>query len=241
MSFSSYDPSRRYRQRSLQRLTSFFSAFIIFGTVFFVGFWFGRQSSFQSLQSMQQQVKETRAQRDSLQDIVTELGAKAQTANMRLEQLREEYDETVPEGPVEDLIDLVRKQVEQGMDAERLAFVIRSARPPQNCSEPETRRFVISTPAYTGPDSQVVIGENAITIKGTGMSAKNEKGDAEAWYDPTKKVALEFVAADGRIDKKEDVMPIHHSVVSGAREYRFTVEEGARSFAKVTFDSCDYP
>ena len=44
-----------------------------------------------------------------------------------------------------------------------------------------------------------------------------------------------------KTDNKAGIMPLHHSVVSGNREYRFTIEEGARSFAKVTFDSCDYP
>jgi hypothetical protein len=36
-------------------------------------------------------------------------------------------------------------------------------------------------------------------------------------------------------------MPLQHSMVVQNREYRFTIDAGAKSFARITFDSCDYP
>ena len=141
---------------------------------------------------------------------------------------------------MQDLVTLVREQLEQGMDAERLSFVIRSARPPTGCSEPQSKRFVIKTPAYSGPDSVTSVADGKIKVSGVGKSAKNAKGLPEAWYDPSKSIDIYFVNGEKR-EVKKGTLPIRYSTVVGNREYRFTIEKGPRSFAKVVYDSCAYP
>lgn len=240
MSLSTYDPHTRYRKRFIHQVMSFiFVAAVIFasGTL---GFWIGSQRAAQHVGSLEDQLQEMRAAQDKAESALTQMRTEAQTAVMRYEQLQSAVEEKIPEGPMEELVALVRTQLDEGTDPERLAFVIRAARAPQNCTEPETRRFVISTPAYKGPESQIEIGGGKIVIRGSGVSARNEQGAPEAWYDPSKTVSVAFTSA-GVSESKEGIMPLHHSLVAGDREYRFTVEEGARSFAKVTFDSCDYP
>ena len=205
------------------------------------GFWLGKQRDMQKTGSLSEQVKTLQAEKEEFQTTVGELMAEAQTANMRLSQFKEEYKEAIPDGPMQRLVGLVRQQLGEGMDPQRLELAIRAARSPRNCTAPETRRFVISTPAYTGPESKISLAEGAIVIRGSGASARNAKGDPEAWYDPSKKVELEITINYGTKEKKAGVMPLYYSAVVGLREYRFTIEEGARSFAKVTYDSCDYP
>jgi hypothetical protein len=170
---------------------------------------------------------------------------------MRYEQLQETFQEAIPNGSMQSIIELVHKQLEEGMDPQRLEFVIRSARPPRNCTEPETRRFVISTPANKAAESRIEIAEAGISITGAGESARSDKGQPEAWFDSAKPVKLVFTVKGGKqkedgttedlVEQKSGVMPIRHTLVSGLKEYRFSIEEGARSFARVTFDSCDYP
>lgn len=275
MFISPYNPYDRYRRRAADRLAGVGVVVLIVGLAGGFGFWMGGLHAAHKIVYLQGQVDEHNQRNDQMQTTLTELSAEAQTAVMRYEQLQDTYQQAIPEGPMQNLTTLVRKQLDEGMDPQRLEFVIRSARPPRNCTEPETKRFVISTPSYTGPDSQVEIAEGVIAIKGSGSSASNAKGESEAWYDPSKSVSLEFIQkltpteaaalkaatkpaaevapkADPKTtkepaeplmktDNKAGIMPLHHSVVSGNREYRFTIEEGARSFAKVTFDSCDYP
>lgn len=207
----------------------------------FIGFVIGHESAVGQKNILEQRVKALEAERAELQDSVTALGAEAATAAMRLEDLQETFEEAVPAGPVEGLISLVRKQVEEGMDPERMAFLIRSARPPRNCTEPVAESFVVSTPAYEGPEGQADIADGAILIKGSGSSARNEKGENEAWYDSGKPVDLVFTIGGDKVLKKSGAMPIYQTIIHGDKEYRFTVSEGARSFAKVTYDSCDYP
>jgi hypothetical protein len=241
MSIYSYDPYNRYRKRNMQRLAGFAVMLLVMIAAAAFGFFLGRQNVFREELVMHAQVEVLTEEKKVLENTVTELKAEALTATTRYQELQKTVAETMPEGPVQDLIMLVHKQIGDGMDPERLAFLIRSARPPRNCAEPETQRFVVSTPAYKGPESKASIEDGTIVIKGSGVSAKNVKGDPEAWYDAGKAVSLEFLLKDGRSETKKGVMPIHQSLIIGNKEYRFTVAEGARSFAKVTFDSCDYP
>lgn len=240
MTLSSYNPHNRYRARAMQRMTNAISMIIVIGLSASVGFWMGKQYGVEKVISLKDQVEGLTKERNLLQGNVTELRAEAQTANTRYEQVKAEYNAVLPEGPMQDLTRLVKEQLDQGMAPERLSFVIKSARPPTDCTDPETKRFVVSTPSYTGPDSSTSVADGAIIIKAKGTSASNKEGQPEAWYDPAQNVEVQFIA-NGTTEVKKGAFPIRHSVISGNREYRFTVEEGAKSFAKVTFDSCAYP
>jgi cell division protein FtsB len=239
MMLSSYNPSARYKERTMQKMTNTVSMLIVIILSASVGFWMGKQFGVEKLGSLEKQVGQLVDERNTLQQNVTELRAEAQTANTRYEQIKAEYNAQIPEGPMQDLTRLVREQITQGMDPERLAFFIKSARPPTGCTDPETKRFVVSTPNYSGPDSSVSVADGAILITGKGISATKD-GKAEAWYDPAQNVDI-FFSANGKKETKKSNLPIRHSVIAGGREYRFTIEEGAKSFAKVVFDSCAYP
>lgn len=238
MLINNYNPHSRYRERAMQRMTGMISMLIVIALSACVGFWIGKQYGVEQNISLRDSVGELTKERNLLQGNVTELRAEAQTANTRYEQIKAEYNAIMPEGPMQDLTRLVREQLDQGMAPERLSFVIKSARPPTGCTDPESKRFVVSTPNYTGPDSNASV--EGITIKAKGVSATNRNGQPEAWFDPAQTVAVTFTTAEGT-ETKSGIFPIRHSVVSGGREYRFTIEEGAKSFARVVFDSCAYP
>jgi len=240
MSFSTYNPGDRYRKRATKSFMSFsFVLFVLF-LFFIVGFWFGKQNAGQQERLLKAQVEEITLQNKVLENSLVETRSEAQTAVMRYDQLQKKYEEQLPEGPLRDLLSLVKAQLNEGRDPERLAFLIRSARPPRNCSEIETKRFVVSTPGNQAPQSSISVADGGVIVKASGAAVKNSDGKAEAWFDPTRSVNIEFKTLDG-VEVKKGVFPLHHSIVVGAREYRFTVSAGARSFAKVTFDSCDYP
>lgn len=240
MSLSSYNPHTRYKERNAQRVASTLGIISVILISILIGFWLGKQYGAEHLITLKDEVETLENERDMLQEKVTDLSATAQTADKRYQQLQAEVESILPAGPMQDLVTLVREQLQQGMDAERLSFVIRSARPPSGCTEAKSKRFVINTPAYSGPESIAAVAEGAVKIGGSGRSARNAKGDPEAWYDPSKRVEIFFINGDKR-ETKKGVLPIRYSTVVGNREYRFTVESGARSFAKVVYDSCAYP
>ncbi len=241
MTIHSYNPYERYRRRFWQQMAGIGVVLFVMAGAIALGFFFGRQYALQDQAMLRNQVGILTQEKQALEEAVTGLRAESLTATTRLQDLQKTYDETVPEGPVQELIALVNRQIEEGMDPERLAFLVRSARPPRNCTDPEVQRIVLSTPAYKGPPSEAGIADGVIVIKGSGISPNNLKGEPEAWYDPGKPVSLQFLLQDGRTEEKKGVMPLYHSLVVGDREYRFTVTEGAKSFARITFNSCDYP
>lgn len=241
MSISPYNPNDRYRQRAARRLTKFLSSVLFLGMAFAAGFWVGNMRTDQNMYILKEDRQSLMEERNTMQEEMTELRAKAQTANVRLEQMRASYEELLSDGPMKDLVDLVHKQLAKGVDVKRLQSVILSARPPQNCSDPKNKRIVILTPVYSGPSSQASIAQGDILITGEGVSAQNSEGTKEAWFDPGQPVELTFKDSSGVIEKKNGVLPIYHSMVVGDKEYRFTVTAGAKSFAKITYDYCDYP
>ncbi len=239
MSIGSYNPHRRYQERAAQRLAGLLKVFAFIIVSLVSGFWLGKQYGAEQLIVLKESIETLEAQREDLQAQVTESTASAQTANKRFEQLKEEVASILPEGPIQDLVTVLREQLSKGTDPERLSFVIRSTRPPTGCLDPDSKRFVVSTPANKGPQSIVQIADT-ITITGIGTSAQNQEGNPEAWFDQAKPVAITFKNGEEK-EIKKGVLPIRHSMVVGNREYRFTIETGARSFAKVVFDSCNYP
>ncbi|PZP54437.1 MAG: hypothetical protein DI586_09950 [Micavibrio aeruginosavorus] len=242
MTFGSYNPRRRYIERDRKRNNAVLAGALVILAVGMTGFWLGRQHAIFQINSLKKETEETRAQMTTLQDELTKLRAETQTANSRFNQLQQQYQQELPdEGPIRDLVGLVTKQISDGMSAERLAFVIRSARPPNNCSDPASKRFMVKTPAYTGPDSSASFGEGAVLISGIGASTRNQKGEPQAWFDASQPVTVTFKTAEGLSEQKTSALPIQYSQIAKGREYRFTLSEGEKSFIKVTYDSCDYP
>lgn len=242
MSLSSYNPRDRYRERAVRRFNKTLLFFLLIGGSVTLGFMAGRQHANVQVGSLKKEVSSRDEQIKTVQEDLVAARADAQTANSRFELLRAQYEKDLPQGgPTREIFEMVRKQIDEGMAPERLAFVIRSARPPRNCSDPSSKRFVVRTPAYKGPPSTASVGEGAVIVSGFGESTRGRDGQTEAWYDPTQKVTVTFKTAEGETDQKSGVLPFQHSVVASGREYRFTLSEGEKSFVKVTFDSCDYP
>lgn len=241
MNLNYYNPQDRYKQRFMHRMSSgmMFAGLILLCLAF--GYWLGFQSARQEDSMKDNKIIDVTAERDQLLNTVTELKAEAITAKTLYEQMEKTYNESLPAGPAKDLMALVRRQLAEGMDPQRMAYLLQAGQPPRNCSDPQTKRFVVRTPAYQGADSQVNIDESTVIVKGQGDSAKNDKGAAEAWFDPSKTVVLTFMDKEGKSEQKSGILPIAHSMILGGREYRMVVEPGARSFAKVTYNSCDYP
>lgn len=241
MTFGQYNPRRRYLERDRKRNARIAGIVVALALVGMAFFGMGRQHAAFQINSLKKEADDLRSQNTTLQDELTKLRAETQTATSRFDQLQQQYEKDLPnEGPVRELVEQVRKQISDGMSPERLAFVIRSARPPSNCSDPASKRFMVKTPAYTGPDSAASFGEGAVVISAIGASSRNQKGEPQAWFDATQPVTVTFKTADGQTDSKTVTLPLQHSLIASGREYRFTLSEGEKSFVRVSYDSCDY-
>ena len=241
MSFSMHDSGGRYQRRKAERRRNILWSFIIVGSLSGLAYWWGAESVLSKEAACKKQAVKLQEEREGLEQMITSMRSEVQSTQVRYKQLEAKYKQEVPTGVFKQLTNLVKKQLDAGIKAERLFFVVEAARPPRNCSDSVTKRFVMNTPVYKGPHGSVAFGKGTITVTGEGVSAVNTNGSPEAWYDSGKPVSISFVQIGGKETVKNGLLPIQHSMVVGNREHRFTVAVGARSFISVTSDSCDYP
>ncbi|NCC22602.1 MAG: hypothetical protein EOM26_09090 [Alphaproteobacteria bacterium] len=238
---NSYNPYDRYRSRTLHRIGGAFVTIAIIAVSMGVGYWLGQEKGKYVSAALQEENLYLKDQAAQAMETITQLRAEAHTASLRFERLQEVYTDEMGEGPLPGLVSLLRKQLEDGVRAERLESVIRSSLPPQQCSEPETAKAIVRTPAYSGADGTISVAEGSLLLSLNGESARNESGAPEAWFDPSLPVAVTLTGPEGATETKEGTLPLRHSVVVGDREFRFTFSEGAVSYVDITYDSCAYP
>lgn len=228
---------RQAAERRRKIITALFLVFLLSG----FSYWWGGEVVRSSEVAYKQQAMKLEEERSQLEQTITSLKSEVQSTQIRYQQMEQKYMTEVPQGDFRLIVDKVKKQLDSGIKPARLMFVIESARPPKNCSEPQTKRFVVKTPVYNGPHGSVAFGNGAITLTGEGVSAVSATGSPEAWYDPGKPVKIKFIEIGGKETIKEGLLPVQHAMVLGNKEHRFTVAAGERSFIAVTSDSCDYP
>jgi hypothetical protein len=243
---SRYDPRTRYRVRSQQRL-SLLAGLGLTGLVcaamgYGVGYYAARGDD----RSANAELLAVTAERDKLQQTVTRLMASSHSANVKYQQIEEQLQSELPQdGPLKDIVAQIRGQLDSGVAPDRLATLIRTLAPPQNCTEPDVRRFIVETPKNKGVDNSMILADGAIVVRASGDPAKSRSGTDEAWFDPLRPVTLTFQARDA-VDgtapiTRKNILPMSQVMVVSGREYRMTFSEGAKSFLKVTIESCDYP
>ena len=240
MSFILRSHHDRYRQRARD---SFFRTLLVCGLLavtLICGYMIGQQRQKLALDQTKIVLRDVRERADHSESAMTSLRSKNETLTIELQQLKNTYQNQIPQGDLLSVMNLVQEQLDKGMGVERISQIIRAARPPQNCSAPISKRFILSTPAYEGPESKITFAEGAITVSGNGESSINTSSAKEAWFDAGKKVKITFTQPGGMQEIKEGILPIHHSIIRNDKEYRFSVSEGPRSFVVVTSDSCDY-
>lgn len=238
---SSYDSNRRYKRKAQERRRKIIFLFFFLVAIFCSGYWLGGEVVRSSELAYKQRALDLQDKQKNMETLITELRTTVKETQFRHEQLEERYNTEVPTGDLKELTDLMAKQLKDGIAKDRLSFVVTSARPPRNCSAPETKRFIVPTAVYKGVGNAVSFADGSITVTGFGESAVGSNGKKEAWFDPGKPVKIKFTRLGGEDSEKESLMPIHHSMVTNGREYRFTIAKGPRSFVTVTSDNCDYP
>ncbi|MCC7283291.1 MAG: hypothetical protein IT556_12970 [Acetobacteraceae bacterium] len=192
---------------------------------------------------LREEIRRQAASITTLNGRIAELEAARQAALAREAEANARYQREVPTGPGADLYKLLQTRIGEGIGAERMAFVIRSATMGDKCeNQPTSRRFQLKTPATRGSAPTVAFDNSTVLVSGEGESATNEAGAAHAWFDPAKPVKITFTQLGGARSDVEGTLPLHHSIVRGNSELRFTVTEAElRGFVTVVADRCAYP
>lgn len=232
-----YDPEKRYRRRRTRALLR--NIFLL--AVLAVAMIFAYQAGVEETKGREERLK---AEIDALELANTELErgqARADAALETAERALEDLQQRMPSDGLLHLNSLLAIKLEEGVPMERLEFLIESAAQPLDCTGPETKRFILATPAYSGPNTSVAFADGRITVGGMGENALSLNGGVLGWFDPEKPVTITFTVIDGEHSEVSGDLPLHHSILLDDEEYRFMIAAGEQSLVSVTTDRCALP
>ena len=237
--------SRNRRRRQGRLLLTLLRWLFIAAVALAAGYYaydFGTELAREDVRVLETQLVRAGAENTQLSTDITGLETALREERGLVAQWRDRYQAEVPSPEDAALLKGIQERLAQGVPRERLAQVIALAQDRDSC-EPlaDARRFVVQNPVYSGANDSVSYAENAIIVTATGASEVNAGGQPEAWFDPAKPVTVFFTRTGGETTSTAGVLPLHHAVVVGDLEYRFSVVAGSRSFAEVTGQSCVYP
>ncbi len=241
MTLGLYDYDRRYRRRFWIGFVKIIVYIVVLLAVGLFAYELGVEQFKQRDAALREEVRELSQQKSELELLASQRRQGQLNAEQRVAELETRLEREIPRGELARLMTLVAERIASGVSPARLAFVISQAQEQRDCSAPETKRFMLSTPIFRSPAGAVGFGNGTITVTGVGRSAVDENGNPEAWYDPAEPVNLRITTQNGDETVVEDVLPIHKSVVFDESEYRLNIMSGARSFVEVTADRCPYP
>jgi hypothetical protein len=152
-------------------------------------------------------------------------------------------EENLPGSDLQSLLAHARARLAQGVSAERLLFAIDQVRENPDCdAEPKVKRFIISTPLNEADNANNAVGFfGAVIITARGTPGHDEAGNPEAWFDPAAPVTITVTRTGGEAKEISGVLPLHHAIVVGGKELRFSLTAGAQGFVIVSGLRCAYP
>ncbi len=243
MSLGLQDNRRRRRHQRRMALIKWLLVLIFLGGAGAFAYATGAKLARLEVERLEEKVAELNDAQARLKAEKKALQRKLAATEEKLATWQQRYEKNVPQGKPAQLYDLVKRRLSNGMDAERLTFVIEQARTETTCEGgPVTRRFLVQTPLSDGAADSVSFADNTITVTGKGVSAKDGQGRPEAWFDADKAVEVTIRRPGGQAESVKGTLPLHPAVVAQGEEHRFSIVPGdQRGFVEVTWQRCAYP
>jgi len=206
-------------------------------------YWTGQKLAVSEVTRLERKVDELEKNVAELRDRNAALQTETAAAKDAEAKWQTRYEAEVPTGKSKELLAMIEGQIAKGADPERVAFLVGTAADERSCdSDLQTKRFLLRTALYAGANDSVSFANNAIIVTGEGELSTNAEGKPEAWFDPAQPVKLYFVEPGGERSEASGILPLHHSVVRGDSEYRFTViASDSQGFISVTAERCAFP
>lgn len=169
---------------------------------------------------------------------------RAAAALARSARAQQERDAAVPRGEAARLLALLERQLADGVEPDRLAFVINAARVAPPCDDKlEVKRFQPRTPLSTSSLEVVTFHGDKVTVTAQAAALRDADGTLRPGFDPAQPVELRFTAIGGAIETARGALPLGHAFVLGGRELRFLARpsDKAPGRLELSMQSCAYP
>lgn len=207
------------------------------------GYQTGTMLAEQKVVVLEEEIRQLSGQVKDLNTDNQKLATTVTAERQRVKEWESAYNRDAPAGEMKVLFAQMQEKVTEGVSFDRLAFVIGQAREQSNCDDKVViKRFIVQTPLFKGANDSVAFANKTITVTAMGETATGANGARHAWYDKTKPVTARFILIGGKTSESAGKLPLHHSLVIGDKEHRFTMNfTDGNSFATVAHTTCDYP
>ena len=187
--------------------------------------------------------RELQSKLDQLRTENSNLLADAAAAEARANLFQQKYATDAPHGATRQIMALVKERLESGVSPDRVAFLVAMAENDAECEhETDTRRFLVQTPLTNGANSAISFSNDTITVTGWGLPSRDSNNNLNTWFDPAQKIQILFTIIGGEQHQTDGKLPLHHALVTGNTEHRFTVKTGEeKGFVVVTEQRCRFP
>jgi cell division protein FtsB len=241
MSWGFRDARRTERRRRRLAVLKFFSVLAGMLALGGIAYTSGAELVRVELAALHEETRRLNATITALNARIAELDAARQAALAREAEANARYQRDVPTGTTREMQQLMQARIAAGVPAERLRFLLATATAGNKCeNRPQTRRFMVRTPQTRAATASVSF--EGTTITADGEAAVSEAGAPQAWFDPAKPLTLTFTQLGGARSEARGTLPLHHAVVRGDTELRFSATEAdVRGFITITADRCEYP
>ena len=234
--------TRRRRRQNMRRYAKTLFVLGLLAASHYLAFATGQQHVERHDAELQRRIDELEQQAQTQDTTTRQADANAHMLENQLKDLQARYAQDVPAGDLARLSGLVAGRLKDGVDPERLAFVIGATQNPRDCKPTESKRFILPTGLGHQPgNAAVAFANGTITVSGTGIAHHDAAGNPSGWFDPDQPVTIKFVVMGGGETVAQGQLPLHQSLVIGNTEHRFTITAGSHSLVEVTADSCSFP
>lgn len=234
--------SRRSEERRQRLLIGLVKLLVVVGAFAFTAY-YAYEVGFRVAQ------RETGSLRENLEKAeinLKEEQAKVEADHYALDEAKKQaddfkslYDQVKPTDDIRDLTAIMRSKLASGMNPRRLAFVIKSAQNPHDCEGLGTKRFLVRTPRYKGPEATTMVRfDDVVTITADGAGGN---GGHEQWFDPESPVKVHVAAAGAKDAELGGNLPVEYAVAVRNSEYHFTISAAnARGWVEVVTERCNF-
>lgn len=191
---------------------------------------------------LEEQIVDLNARIEQLEQDNMRLAEAARSAKGKVEVWQQRYRQDIPTGELKALYELTREKLAGGVDGARLAFILKQASQRSDCAEEvETKRFYVKTPLYNGGNDTVGFAGSSIVVTAQGTASTDGSGNQLVRYDPGQPVVVRFARLGGEASEASGMLPLHHAMIVGDNEIRFSVVAGEPGMVNVTAGSCPFP
>lgn len=195
----------------------------------------GKRETENQLSTLQEQIDTLQADSRAVLVRSRELEISQAEALRETDDYKARLDAIASSAEMKSLITQIRKKLDDGATADRIALFVSLAGKPHGCQPLDRKRFYVRLSSRIAPENLVTYpGNIRINVEG-----RTGSGTLSGIFDPAQPVNITFALSDGTEVPASGLLPLTHAFIQRNSEYHFTLLPSGRGLVEITGERCD--